>query len=73
MGNRFGMFLGLIGLIVLTVWSAFFVVNEREQAIVLRFGEIVRVEIRARPQLQNAVWLCRTGYGFDYRGPASAL
>ena len=44
MGNRFGMFLGLIGLIVLTVWSAFFVVNEREQAIVLRFGEIVRVE-----------------------------
>ncbi len=44
MGNRFGMFLGLIGLIVVTVWSAFFVVNEREQAIVLRFGEIVRVE-----------------------------
>jgi len=44
MGNRFGMILGLIGLVVLTVWSAFFVVNEREQAIVLRFGEIVRVE-----------------------------
>ena len=44
MGNRSGLLLGFIGLVVVTVWSAFFVVDEREQAIVLRFGEIVRVE-----------------------------
>ena len=44
MGNRFGLILGAIGLVLLTLWSAFFIVNEREQAIVLRFGEIVRVE-----------------------------
>ena len=44
MGNRFGLFLGVIGVVLLTLWSAFFIVDEREQAIVLRFGEIVRVE-----------------------------
>ncbi len=44
MSNRFGFILGLIGLVVVTLWSSFFVVDEREQAIVLRFGEIVRVE-----------------------------
>ncbi len=44
MGNRLGLLLGIVAVVVLTLWSAFFVVNEREQAIVLRFGEIVRVE-----------------------------
>ena len=44
MGNRLGLFLGIIAVVLITLWSAFFVVNEREQAIVLRFGEIVRVE-----------------------------
>lgn len=44
MGNRFGLFLGAIVVVVMTLWSAFFIVDEREQAIVLRFGEIVRVE-----------------------------
>ena len=44
MSNRFG-FLGVIALLVLLfVWSSFFIVNEREQAIVLRFGEIQKVE-----------------------------
>ncbi len=44
MGNRFG-FLGvLVVLVLLFIWSSFFIVNEREQAIVLRFGEIQRVE-----------------------------
>ena len=44
MSNRFG-FLGVIVLLVLLfVWSSFFIVNEREQAIVLRFGEIQKVE-----------------------------
>ena len=44
MGNRFGVLLAVIAIVVVTIWSAFFVVDEREQAIVLRFGEIVRVE-----------------------------
>ena len=44
MGNRLGLILGIIAVVLITLWSAFFVVNEREQAIVLRFGEIVRVE-----------------------------
>ena len=44
MSNRLGVILGVIAAVVVTLWSAFFVVNEREQAIVLRFGEIVRVE-----------------------------
>ncbi|MEP1208779.1 MAG: protease modulator HflC [Rhizobiaceae bacterium] len=44
MANRFGLFLGVVGIVLVTLWSAFFVVDEREQAIVLRFGEIVRVE-----------------------------
>ena len=44
MGNRLGFF-GVLAAIVLTiVWGSIFIVNEREQAIVLRFGEIQRVE-----------------------------
>ena len=44
MGNRIGFF-GVLAAIVLTiVWGSIFIVNEREQAIVLRFGEIQRVE-----------------------------
>ena len=44
MGNRAGILLGVIALVLVTLWSSVFVVDEREQAIVLRFGEIVRVE-----------------------------
>ncbi|MEM9732693.1 MAG: protease modulator HflC [Pseudomonadota bacterium] len=44
MGNRAGIFLATIALVIATIWGSIFVVNEREQAIVLRFGEIVRVE-----------------------------
>ena len=44
MGNRSGFLFGIIGLVALMVWGAVFVVNEREQAIVLRFGKIIRVE-----------------------------
>ena len=44
MSNR----LGIIGVIVVVaaflVYSSIFVVNERQQAIVLRFGEIVDVK-----------------------------
>lgn len=44
MGNRAGIFLAGLALVAALVWGSIFVVNEREQAIVLRFGEIVRVE-----------------------------
>ena len=44
MANRSGFFFGLLAVIAALVWGAIFVVDEREQAIVLRFGEIVRVE-----------------------------
>ena len=44
MGNRSGFLFGIIGLVALMVWSSVFIVNEREQAIVLRFGKIIRVE-----------------------------
>ena len=36
--------LGLLGLVAFLGWSSIFVVNEREQAIVTRFGEISRIE-----------------------------
>jgi len=44
MSNRLTAILGAVAVVILLLWSSFFVVNEREQAIVLRFGEIVRVE-----------------------------
>ncbi len=44
MGNRSGFLFAIVGLIALLVWGSIFVVNEREQAIVLRFGKIIRVE-----------------------------
>ncbi len=44
MSNRLGVLLGAIGVVLFILWSSAFVVNEREQAIVLRFGEIQRVE-----------------------------
>ncbi|WP_341760611.1 protease modulator HflC [Candidatus Endowatersipora endosymbiont of Watersipora subatra] len=44
MSNRSALFLGIIGLMALLFWGSVFVVSEREQAIVLRFGEIKRVQ-----------------------------
>ena len=44
MGNRFGIVGVLVGALLLVLWGSIFIVNEREQAIVLRFGEIQRVE-----------------------------
>ncbi|HEX2255611.1 MAG TPA: protease modulator HflC, partial [Afifellaceae bacterium] len=41
--KRFYIFLAAVAVVVVLVYSAIFVVNEREQAIVLRFGEIDRV------------------------------
>ncbi|OCW55696.1 protease modulator HflC [Hoeflea olei] len=44
MGNRLPLIIGLLAVIVFLVWSSVFVVNEREQAIVVRFGEIQDVK-----------------------------
>lgn len=44
MGNRLPLILGLLAVIVFLVWSSLFVVNERQQAIVVRFGEIQSVK-----------------------------
>ena len=43
-GNRIPILAGLLGLVLLTVYASVFVVNERQQAIVLRFGEIQDVK-----------------------------
>ncbi|MGU3575705.1 protease modulator HflC [Brucellaceae bacterium C25G] len=42
--NRFPLIAGLIALIALLAYSSVFIVNERQQAIVLRFGQIVDVK-----------------------------
>lgn len=44
MANRLPFILGLLAIVVFLVWSSIFVVNEREQAIVVRFGEIQDVK-----------------------------
>ncbi|MEE9315059.1 MAG: protease modulator HflC [Rhizobiaceae bacterium] len=59
--GRSNIFVAVIGLIGLLIWSSVFVVNEREQAIVLRFGEIVKVE--SKPGLNFKMPLGM--FGFD--------
>ncbi|WP_173932105.1 protease modulator HflC [Chelativorans sp. Marseille-P2723] len=44
MSNRLPIIVAFIAVVLFLAYSSIFVVNEREQAIVLRFGEIVRVE-----------------------------
>mgnify|MGYP003665120989 CR=1 FL=1 len=44
MGNRLPIIVGLLAVIAFIVWSSLFVVNERQQAIVVRFGEIQDVK-----------------------------
>lgn len=44
MGNRLPAIAVLAAIILFLLYNSVFVVNEREQAIVLRFGEIVKVE-----------------------------
>ncbi|WP_420408829.1 protease modulator HflC [Hoeflea sp.] len=44
MANRLPIILGLAAVVILLIWSSVFVVNEREQAIVVRFGEIQDVK-----------------------------
>jgi modulator of FtsH protease HflC len=44
MGNRLTIIAVIAAVLLFLGYSSIFVVNEREQAIVLRFGEIVRVE-----------------------------
>ena len=44
MSNRMPFILVALGVVFYVIYNSLFVVNEREQAIVLRFGEIIRVE-----------------------------
>ncbi|MDF1608450.1 protease modulator HflC [Hoeflea sp. YIM 152468] len=44
MGNRLPLILGLLAVVLFIAWSSLFVVNERQQAIVVRFGEIQDVK-----------------------------
>lgn len=44
MGNRLPIIVGLLAVIAFIVWSSIFVVNERQQAVVSRFGEIQDVK-----------------------------
>lgn len=44
MSNRLPILVGAIGVIAVLLYSSIFVVNEREQAIVLRFGQIQTVK-----------------------------
>ncbi|SMC35911.1 protease FtsH subunit HflC [Fulvimarina manganoxydans] len=44
MANRFYALIALVAVAALLLWNSIFIVNEKEQAIVLRFGEIQRVE-----------------------------
>ncbi len=43
MSSRFYGILIAVAVVVLLVWNSIFIVNEKEQAVVLRFGEIQRV------------------------------
>lgn len=44
MANRFPFIAAGVAIVLFLLWSSIFVVNERQQAIVLRFGEIVDVK-----------------------------
>tara|TARA_R110002020_G_scaffold36134_4_gene108617 strand:- start:1115 stop:2137 length:1023 start_codon:yes stop_codon:yes gene_type:complete len=44
MANRLPLIIGLLAVVIFLAWSSIFVVNEREQAIVVRFGEIQSVK-----------------------------
>lgn len=49
MGNRLPFIVIAVAVILFLAWSSIFVVNERQQAIVLRFGEIV--DVKSEPGL----------------------
>lgn len=49
MGSRFSIIAIVLAVLAFLGWSSIFVVNEREQAIVLRFGEIV--DVKSEPGL----------------------
>ncbi|WP_062228809.1 protease modulator HflC [Aureimonas frigidaquae] len=43
MNNRFYAILGVVAAAIILIWNSAFIVSERQQALVLRFGEIQRV------------------------------
>ncbi len=59
-GNRIPIIAGLLALILLAVYSSIFVVNERQQAIVLRFGEIQ--DVKTEPGLYFKAPLAFAGF-----------
>lgn len=59
-GNRIPIIAFLLGLALLLVYASIFVVNEREQAIVLRFGEIQ--DVKTEPGLYFKAPLAFVGF-----------
>ena len=59
-GNRIPVIAFLLGLVLLLVYASVFVVNEREQAIVLRFGEIQ--DVKTEPGLYFKAPLAFVGF-----------
>ena len=59
-GNRIPILAFLLGLVLLLVYASIFVVNEREQAIVLRFGEIQ--DVKTEPGLYFKAPLAFVGF-----------
>lgn len=59
-GNRIPIIAFLLGLILVLVYASIFVVNEREQAIVLRFGEIQ--DVKTEPGLYFKAPLAFVGF-----------
>jgi len=59
-GNRIPIIAFLLGLVLVLVYASIFVVNEREQAIVLRFGEIQ--DVKTEPGLYFKAPLAFVGF-----------
>lgn len=59
-GNRIPIVAFLLGIVLLLVYASIFVVNEREQAIVLRFGEIQ--DVKTEPGLYFKAPLAFVGF-----------
>ncbi|WP_349362469.1 MAG: protease modulator HflC [Roseitalea porphyridii] len=59
-GNRIPIIAFLLGIVLLLVYASIFVVNEREQAIVLRFGEIQ--DVKTEPGLYFKAPLAFVGF-----------
>jgi regulator of protease activity HflC (stomatin/prohibitin superfamily) len=73
MANRLPIIGGLLAVIAFIAWSSIFVVNEREQAIVVRFGEIQDVKTEPGLYFKLPFRLHRRRYGPVHRGPGASF